>query len=75
MAPLLVLHLGAVLAFFVTVPYGKFVHGFYRLLALVWSGHESASSGGWWTGVHAGCSAPGPRSAAGSAAGTRTALR
>jgi len=32
---LLVAHLGAVLALFVTLPYGKFVHGFYRLAALV----------------------------------------
>jgi citrate/tricarballylate utilization protein len=29
------LHLGFVLAFFVTMPYGKFVHGLYRLAALV----------------------------------------
>ena len=26
--------LGAVLALFVTLPYGKFVHGFYRIAAL-----------------------------------------
>ena len=32
---LLVLHLGVVLAFFVTLPYGKFVHGLYRGAALV----------------------------------------
>lgn len=32
---LLVIHLGFVLAFFVTLPYSKFVHGFYRLAALV----------------------------------------
>jgi len=44
MGPLLVLHLGAVLAFFVTIPYSKFVHGFYRVLSLVWSAHESTSS-------------------------------
>lgn len=31
---LLALHLGAVLAFFLTMPYGKFVHGLYRYLAL-----------------------------------------
>jgi citrate/tricarballylate utilization protein len=31
----LVLHLGAVLALFVTMPYGKFVHGLYRFAALV----------------------------------------
>jgi citrate/tricarballylate utilization protein len=41
MRPLLLLHLGAVLAFFVTIPYSKFVHGFYRALALVQSQHES----------------------------------
>jgi citrate/tricarballylate utilization protein len=34
MASLLLVHLGVVLALFVTLPYGKFVHGFYRLLAL-----------------------------------------
>jgi citrate/tricarballylate utilization protein len=31
---LLLLHLGMVLALFVMLPYGKFVHGFYRVLAL-----------------------------------------
>jgi citrate/tricarballylate utilization protein len=35
MATLLVVHLGAVLALFVTLPYGKFVHGIYRAAALV----------------------------------------
>jgi len=35
MATLLVVHLGAVLALFVTLPYGKFVHGIYRTAALV----------------------------------------
>lgn len=30
----LALHLGAVLAFFLTMPYGKFIHGLYRYLAL-----------------------------------------
>ena len=34
MGRLLSLHLGSVLALFVTLPYGKFVHGFYRLAAL-----------------------------------------
>jgi citrate/tricarballylate utilization protein len=38
---LLCLHLGAVLTFFVTIPYSKFVHGFYRLLALAQSERES----------------------------------
>ena len=32
---LLAVHLGVVFAFFVTIPYGKFVHGFYRYAALV----------------------------------------
>jgi citrate/tricarballylate utilization protein len=35
MAWLLIVHLGVVLALFVTLPYGKFVHGLYRLSALV----------------------------------------
>ncbi|HLX24138.1 MAG TPA: tricarballylate utilization 4Fe-4S protein TcuB [Usitatibacter sp.] len=35
MGTLLALHLGVVLAFFVTMPYGKFVHGLYRFAALV----------------------------------------
>jgi citrate/tricarballylate utilization protein len=34
MGTLLALHLGVVLALFLTFPYGKFVHGFYRLAAL-----------------------------------------
>jgi citrate/tricarballylate utilization protein len=32
---LLVVHLGLVLGLFITLPYGKFVHGIYRYLALV----------------------------------------
>ncbi len=35
MGPLLALHLGVVFALFVTLPYGKFVHGLYRYVALV----------------------------------------
>jgi citrate/tricarballylate utilization protein len=35
MGLLLALHLGVVLALFLTMPYGKFVHGIYRFLALV----------------------------------------
>jgi citrate/tricarballylate utilization protein len=35
MSTLLIVHLGAVLALFVTLPYGKFVHGLYRTAALV----------------------------------------
>jgi citrate/tricarballylate utilization protein len=34
MTSLLLVHLGVVLALFVMLPYGKFVHGFYRLVAL-----------------------------------------
>ena len=41
MAALLVVHLGAVLALFVTLPYGKFVHGIYRTAALVKFARES----------------------------------
>jgi citrate/tricarballylate utilization protein len=35
MGLLLALHLGVVLALFLTMPYGKFVHGLYRFAALV----------------------------------------
>lgn len=35
MALLLAFHLGAVMALFVTLPYGKFVHGIYRSAALL----------------------------------------
>lgn len=35
MAPLLVVHLGVVLALFLTLAHGKFVHGMYRSAALV----------------------------------------
>jgi citrate/tricarballylate utilization protein len=35
MGPLLALHLGVVFALFITMPYGKFVHGVYRYVALV----------------------------------------
>jgi len=32
---LLLVHLGIVFGLFATIPYGKFVHGIYRYLALV----------------------------------------
>ena len=32
---LLAIHLGFVFALFITLPYGKFVHGIYRFVALV----------------------------------------
>ncbi len=35
MGALLAVHLGFVLAFFLTLPYGKFVHGIYRGVALI----------------------------------------
>jgi len=35
MGLLLALHLGVVFSLFATMPYGKFVHGMYRYLALV----------------------------------------
>ena len=35
MGMLLVVHLGAVMAFFLTLPYGKFAHGIYRSAALL----------------------------------------
>ena len=35
MSAVLVVHLGAVLTIFVTLPYGKFVHGIYRMAALI----------------------------------------
>jgi citrate/tricarballylate utilization protein len=35
MGDLLALHIGIVFALFITMPYGKFVHGIYRFMALV----------------------------------------
>jgi citrate/tricarballylate utilization protein len=35
MGMLLAIHLGFVFALFITLPYGKFVHGIYRFVALV----------------------------------------
>jgi len=41
MGALLMVHLGVVLALFVTLPYGKFVHGLYRTVALIQYARES----------------------------------
>ena len=43
MGALLAVHLGFVLAFFLVLPYCKFVHGFYRLAALVQYAMERAA--------------------------------
>jgi citrate/tricarballylate utilization protein len=53
MGTLLALHLGVVFALFLTLPYGKFVHGIYRFLALTRYAKESH-------GVHAGTNVPMP---------------
>ena len=45
MAPLLIVHLGVVLALFVTLPYGKFMHGLYRTAALVKAAVEQDDRG------------------------------
>jgi len=44
MRPLLLIHLAIVLALFVTLPYGKFVHGIYRAAALLRFAVEEGSS-------------------------------
>jgi citrate/tricarballylate utilization protein len=41
MTLLLIVHLGVVLALFLTLPYGKFVHGVYRSAALLKHALES----------------------------------
>jgi len=46
MGPLLALHLGFVFALFITLPYGKFVHGLYRFVALVRYAHERRTMAG-----------------------------
>jgi citrate/tricarballylate utilization protein len=45
MGPLLALHLGVVFALFITIPYGKFVHGIYRFVALVRYARERQAMG------------------------------
>ena len=44
MGTLLIFHLGLVLALFITMPFGKFVHGIYRYIALVRHSQEQARS-------------------------------
>lgn len=46
MGPALALHLGIVAALFLGLPYGKFVHGLYRLAALVRHAHEQRAATG-----------------------------
>jgi citrate/tricarballylate utilization protein len=45
MGVLLIVHLGLVLAFFLTMPYGKFVHGLYRTAALLKHSREDDVAG------------------------------
>lgn len=49
MGILLALHLGLVAVFFITLPYGKFVHGVYRYAALVRYAVEQSGKG-WKSG-------------------------
>ena len=45
MGLLLALHLGVVLGLFLTMPYGKFVHGLYRFAALMkYAGERSSGA-------------------------------
>ncbi|OYW06180.1 MAG: tricarballylate utilization protein B, partial [Acidiphilium sp. 37-67-22] len=44
-AVLLCLHLGVVLGFFLTMPYGKFVHGIWRFAALLRHAAEGREDG------------------------------
>lgn len=44
MGLLLAIHLGVVFALFLTLPYGKFVHGIYRVAALVRHAHEQRAA-------------------------------
>ena len=46
MGLLLAFHLGVVFAFFITMPYGKFVHGLYRFAALMRHAHEQYAEHG-----------------------------
>jgi citrate/tricarballylate utilization protein len=44
MATILIVHLGFVMTLFLTLPYGKFVHGLYRTVALIQYARESERS-------------------------------
>ena len=45
MGTLLAVHLGFVAALFLTLPYGKMVHGVYRLLARIQNAAEQRAQG------------------------------
>ncbi len=49
MGMLLAIHLGVVLGLFLSLPYGKFVHGLYRFLALVKYADERAKPRRLWS--------------------------
>ena len=40
MGTMLIVHIGLVMALFITIPFGKFVHGVYRYIALVRNAQE-----------------------------------
>jgi citrate/tricarballylate utilization protein len=46
MGVLLTVHIGIVLGLFITMPYGKFVHGIYRYMALVKNAIEQTRNSG-----------------------------
>ncbi len=46
MSTMLIIHLGLVLALFITMPYGKFIHAIYRYIALLRHNQEQARAAG-----------------------------